>query len=417
MTLDPVHFDGIVRMVEGIRTGVDERDHRAFAETVWESFLDPLVHDGVRVIEPVGERRRRSIPIEDAALQADPFPTRHGLDAGTINPTTFRNGLVIDIAQAAMSAVPSDVELHRGRTFVLTVHANDVTADFGEGDWRMDDEGYVRRRTVHVPRLDRFEQHVVHVLALYLAESHHALSMAEVVSDLLILDGPLYPTGLLEWKGRDARLEGLLEGDERPRDVVANYLELVETFAARDVPLVGFVKNPASRTITRTIRRREGNAPWVGDAAFWKQVLERREGGERRTDALTFTNWFVSRGGTDRVLSAEGDALGLPRDLDPEAYEVTFFVVYDPREDQLYTVEAPAAFTADPETRERLAMQVLQGVALGRGPPPVVAKADELARISRDEKAALGDAVERALDAERDRSYDETRWGLEYVDY
>ncbi len=410
MTLDPVHFDGIVSLAERIRPSVDQEEHRDFAKTVWDEFLDPLWDDDIEVIEPIGEQRRRRVPIEDAALQADPFPTTHGLDSGTINPTTFKNGLVIDVAQAAMAADPTDLELHRGRTVVATVHANDVTVDVDGDEWLMDDDGYARRRILQAPRMDRFEQLVVHVLSLYLAESEHASLNAEVVDDLLMLDGPLYPKGLLEWKGRDSRLEDLLV-EEKPRDVVGNYLDLVETFVARDVPLIGFVKEPTTRTLTRAVRSGQGHAPWVNDAAFFKQLLERREGDDRRTDALTATNWFVSRGGADRVLSAEGNALGLERALDPAEYEVTFCMVYDPREDQLFRIEAPLAFTRDRESRERLTRQVLQGIALKRGPPPAVAKADELARISREEKVALQDALEEAFDAERERSFDEVRWG------
>ena len=425
MTLDPVHFDGIVRLAERIRPGVDPNEGVAFAETVWEEFLDPLWHDDVRVIEPLGEVRRRQIDVQDAALQDAPFPTRHGLDSGTINPTTFRNGLVLDVAQAAMSAIPSDLELHRGRTVVMSVHSNDVTASLGEEDWYMDDEGYTRQHVLQVPRVDRFERQVVHVLALYLAESKHALENADVVSDLLVLDGPLYPKGLLEWRDRDARLERLLADEERPRRVVENYLRLVERFVERDVPLCGFVKTPSSRTITRAVRSSQGNAPWVNDAAFFMAVLDpgpddgsserpsgERGAGDRRTDVLTATNWFLSRGGADGVLASGGDALGLERRQDPEAYEVAFCVVYDPRHDHVFRVEAPAAFARDPELRERLLLQVLQGVAVQGGPPPAVAKADELARISREEKAALGRALERTFETERERDYDTSRWGV-----
>jgi hypothetical protein len=137
-------------------------------------------------------------------------------------------------------------------------------------------------------------------------------------------------------------------------------------------------------------------------------VLDPDAGGR---DRLTCSSWFVSRGGVDRELSAVGDALGVDRELDPDAYEVTFFVVYDPREELLYRVEAPRAFTDDPGTRERITRQVLQDVALGGGPPLAVEKADELARISRDEKAGLTEALERELAADRTRTYDETRWG------
>ncbi|MDZ7700663.1 MAG: DNA double-strand break repair nuclease NurA [Halobacteriales archaeon] len=408
MTLDPVHFDGIARLAGRISRGVDTRDHHDFARTVWEGFLDPLVAEGVAVIEPLGERRRRRVAVEDAALAASPFGTQHGLDAGTINPTTFTNGLVLDVAQAAMSAVPSDLELHRSRTIVATVHANDATVSVEEGDWTKFDAGYSRERIIQAPRVDRFEQQVVHALSLYLAESDHALEHADAVEELLVLDGPLYPKGLLEWTGRDRRLGELLAEAARPKAILRNYLELVERFVERDVPLIGFIKHPSGRALTRTVRGQTGRSPWVDDAAFFRQVLDPGDGAR---DRLTCSSWFVSRGGVDRALSAEGDALGVDRALDPAAYEVTFFVVYDPREELLFRVEAPRAFTEDPETRERLTRQVLQDVAVGRGPPLAVAKADELARISRDEKAGLTDALERELAAERTRTYDETRWG------
>jgi hypothetical protein len=417
VTLDPVHFDGIARLAGRISQGVDTRSHRDFARTVWDQFLDPLVVDDVAILEPLDEQRRRAVTAEDAALSAAPFETQHGLDAGTINPTTFTNGIVLDVAQAAMSASPSDLDLHRARTIVATVHANDATVDVDEGDWTKFDAGYSRQRIIQAPRVDRFEQHVVHALSLYLAESDHALAHADAVSDLLVLDGPLYPKGLLEWAGRDRRLGDLLADAAQPRSILRNYLELVERFVERDVPLVGFVKHPGARALTRAVRTKTGRASWVDDAAFFRQVLDPRRAGDRATDRLTGSSWFVSRGGVDRELSADGDALGVDRELDPPAYEVTFFMVYDPREDLLFRIEAPRAFTENPETRERLTRQVFQDVALQRGPPLPVAKADELARISRDEKAGLTEALERELAADRARTYDEARWGEAFGAY
>jgi hypothetical protein len=409
MTLDPVHFDGITSLAGRIRQAVEERDHRAFAETVWAEFLDPLTDDGVVVLEPLdddGPRRRRA-PIEGAALQESPFPTQHGLDSGTINPTTFKNGLTLDVAQAAMSAVPSDLDLHRARTVVTTVHSNDATADFDE-EWAVWDGGYTRGRVLHAPRVDQYETAVVHELALYLAESHHARIQAEVVDDLLVMDGPIYPKGLLNWARREPELAALLS-EERPRDVVENYVRLVETFLDRDVPLVGFVKSPVTRAITRTVRGQRGNAPWVNDAAFFSQVLEPRTDGERDTDVLTLTGWFRSRGGADRVLSTAGDALDIEREHDPEAYEVCFCMLYDPREDNVYRVETPYAFAEDADLRERLVRQVLGDVAAEAGPPLAVAKADELGRIGQQETVALREAIEETIDAERDTTYGEDR--------
>ncbi len=413
VTLDPVHFEGITRLSQRVERGVDRSEHRAFAETVWGEFLDPLVSDGVAVLEPIGDQRRRTVDVEDVALVDDPFPTRHGLDSGTINPTTYRNGLVVDVAQAAMSAVPSDLDLHRARTVVQAVHASDATVVF-EDEPSMFDEGYVEGRVLHAPRVNRYEGTVVHELALYTAESEHARRQADVVEDLLVLDGPIYPKGLLNWADRSPELAQLLDED-RPRDVVENYVRLVERFVEREVPLVGFVKTPVSRAVTRTVREQRGSAPWVNDAAFFGDVLERRrrtaeEDYERRTDELSFTNWFVSRGGADHRISAASDQFDIDRSLPAEAYEVTFLPVYDPRDDTLYRLEAPRAFTDDADLRERIELQVLSEVAARRGPPEAVAKADELARISREETQALREAIGETFDAERDTGYDERRW-------
>jgi len=413
MTLDPIHVDGIARLAGRVGRGVDERDQQAVAETVWSDFLDPLSDDGRVVLEPLGEQERLKAPVDDVALTDPPFPTQHGLDSGTINPTTFKNGLVLDVSQAAMAAVPSDLDLHRGRTIVMTAHSNDDTYTPGEEDWTMHDGGYVRKRALQVPRVDRYEQHVVHAIALYLAESEHALEQADIVDDLLILDGPLYPTGLLKWSQRNTVLADLVEDERRPREVVANYLELVERFVERDVPLIGFIKNSASKGVTQAVRG-STNTPWANDNAFFGRVLRRRDDdGNRLTDALTATNWFRSRVGTDAVLAAEGEALGLDRSLDREAYEVTFFVLYDPRDDLVYRVEAPYAFTEDPDTREALRLQVLHDVAAEQGPPLAVAKADELAHIDRQANEQLRRRIEREFDSERHREYNDKRWGID----
>jgi len=412
MTLDPVHVDGIAELAGRVTERVDDSDRAELADRAWTEFLDPLYDDsGEKVLEPLGGHRRRKAPIDDVALESRPFPTQHGLDAGTINPTTFKNGLVLDVSQAAMASVPSSVELHRARTIVMTVHTNDETLDVHDVDWRLDDEGYARRRILHAPRVDRHEQAVVHALALYRAESEHALKQVEIVDDLLVLDGPIYPTGLLRWVERDPQLKRLIIEESEFVEVIHNYLALVESFVEHGVPIVGFVKNSASKAVTRELRRKTG-APWVDDEAFFRRVLERPdEHGDPRTDALTFTGWFRSRVGTDGML-ADG-TISLDRDagLDERDYEVTFLIIYDPRDDLVYRVEAPYAFTRDPDLRSQLTTHLLSEVAAERGPPLAVGKADELARIDRQGKQTLRRRIEREFETSRQESYNDRRWG------
>lgn len=413
MTLDPIHVDNIARIASAIAGTVDDSDHDDHAVAAWER-LDPLTEGGRTVVEPLGDPRLRAATIDDVALAERPFSTTHGLDAGTLNPTGFKNGLLLDVAQAAMAAAPTDLDLHRSRSLVSTVHTADATRDYSQ-DWTWYDEGNSRRRILHVPQVGRFADEVVHELALYLAESSHARLHAGDVSELLLLDGPLYPKRLFNWESRDAQLAEIAR-EATPRAIVENYVRLVETFVERGVPVCGFVKNPTSRFLVRTLER-ETVVPWANDAAFFTRLLERREGtdaadpgADRDETDLTFTSWFVSRGSSDEPVSADGDAMGIERRLDPRAYEVTFCHIYDPRRDVCYKVEAPYAVTSDEATREALTLQLLSEVATQRGPPEAIAKADELAKIGAAEKTSIRRKFEERFGSERLRTYDDVRW-------
>jgi hypothetical protein len=418
MTLDPVHYDGIATLAERIRHDADPEEHRDIADTVWAEYLDPLYSDGTVVLEPIEDQARRAAPIEDLALQERPFETVHGLDSGTINPTTFKNGLLLDLAQAAMSSSPSALSLHRARTYIMTVHSNDTAVDHGSEGWDPFDEGHGRGRIVQTRDLARDQERIVHGLALYLAESHHALEHADRVEDLLVLDGPLYPKGLMHWLGRHGTIADLAGEDDLVAEVLENYVALVEDFLARDVPLVGFVKSPQSRSLVRTLKQGGSPSPWASDAAFFGQVLEQRErrGGEfdRVTDELSWTSWFRSRLGADGVFAGPDEELGVERARPAADYAVTFAMLYDPRTDLVYKIELPAAFAEDEDVRAAVERYVLREVAGEGGPPLAVAKADELARIGAEQKVELVRRLERAFDTDEDRNYDSERWDRTY---
>jgi hypothetical protein len=423
VTLDPIHVDAIARLAGTVAETADDSDHGQFAETVWEQWLDPLTDSrGQQVIEPLGEKRLQCVDIDTVALADRPFSTVHGIDSGTINPTSFKNGLVLDLAHAAMGVDPSSLSVHRGRTIVGTVHTTDRTRSF-DTKWTPHDEGHSHHRIISSPPVNKYAEAVVHALSLYLAEGHHALEHAKKVEELLILDGPLYPKEILTWRNRTPELEELTY-EAQPKHILENYVRLVENFVERGVPIAGFVKNPSARVITGTIAGKSTgfDAPWPDDTAFFTRLLERhhrpddtegRPTGERQTDGLTFTSWFVSRGGPDGTMAASGDTLGVERRLDPECYEVTFCIIYDPRHDICYKIEAPYAIMRDAELRRQLTTQILSEVAAERGPPRAVAKADALARISAAEKDSLRRKFEAQLGSDRLRTYDSVRWDSE----
>ncbi|MGM0604285.1 MAG: DNA double-strand break repair nuclease NurA [Halobacteriota archaeon] len=414
MTLDPIHVDTIARLAGAIADGTDDADQDELAQLAWDEWIDPLRVGETTVIEPLEPQALRRVPIDDIALEERPYGTTHGLDSGTINPTTFRNGLVLDVAHAAMAADPSDLSVHRKRSIVATVHTGDSTNVYDES-WTRYDRGHSRSRVWEVPRVSRFEEGIVHALSLYLAESDHALEHADAVEEILYLDGPLYPKELLSWEDRDAEL-GAIAREAKPRQILANYLELVDRFVETDRQLVGFVKNPTARTIVGGLKEQGKRVPWGDDTTFFTRLLERRPRGtrsrtDRQTDELTFTSWLLSRGGPDRAVSADGDALGVDRTLDPAAYTVTFFVIYDPRSDLLYKVEAPYAIARDESVRRAITRQTVSEVAANDGPPTAVSKADTLARIGAGEKQSLRDRFERLLESGRIRTYNDRRWG------
>ena len=429
MTLDPIHVDAIARLAGSVADTVDDTDHEEYARRVWDNFLDPLVDSrGKTVVEPLGDRRRRCVDIDSVALTDRPFPTVHGIDSGTINPTAFKNGLVLDLAHAAMGVEPSNIETHRSRSLVMTVHTADPS-QITEDGWISYDDDYSQYRLIRAPRVDMpYVEAVVHGLSLYFAESHHALTHADKVDDLLLLDGPLYPKEILTRWSQTPGLEDLVY-EARPKRVLENYIRLVEEFVDRGIPLAGFIKNPSARVITRTIATKQMDfpMPWPNDTAFFTRLLEpyHHPDGEddsvralsigRRTEELTFTSWFVSRGGPDETMAASGDALGVDRKLPNEAYEVTFCIIYDPRHDICYKLEAPYAVTKDEEVRQQLTTQMLSEVAAERGPPTAVTKADELARISAAEKQSLRRKFETQFKSESLRTYDSIRWAGEDI--
>ncbi|GAA0310913.1 DNA double-strand break repair nuclease NurA [Halarchaeum salinum] len=415
MTLDPVHFAGIPELVRGVGGDVDEAEHRADAEAVWETYFDPLYDDGA-VLEPVTEQGRYLADLTEAGASVPTFDAVHGLDSGTINPRAFKNGLVLDVAQAAMGVAPGDTDTHRHRTVITTMLRRDRTAAqraFDPDAWTRQDEGYWRGQAIDAPYVERNERAVVHALSLYLAESEHAHAHFEDVDEFLLLDGPLYPKLVTNWLDQNEELATLPAEDGLTRRVIENYLGLVERAVETDTVIGGFVKNVSARGIVRALDAKT-HAPWLDDAELFGQLLERRdERGERLTDDLAYTNWFLSRVGYDREFSTLGGRLDLDLALAPEAYEVAFCVLYDPRTDTVYKAELPRAFAEDDKVRERVTDQLVRDVAAANGPPAAIGRADELARISVREKRHLVDAMAEAMETEPREGYDVDRWGTD----
>ena len=411
MTLDPVHVEEIGSLAREIGRDVDDADHDDLADRVWNEFLDPLRVDGTVVLEPIEDCRRSLVEIDRVALLDRPYPTVHGLDSGTMNPTTFVNGAVVDVAHAALARDPSDHDLHRKRSIVGAIHRYDASGVI-PGTWESFDRGYARRRWLRTPRVERFAEGVVHAMALGAAEIAHARDNMESIDDVLLLDGPIYPKELLRWRDRHPALRELLLSEPSVRELLADAVGLVDTALSREVDLAGFVKNPASNRLTRSIRSAGGPAPWFNDAGFFRRVLDPSRVVDDPTSRLAYTNWFVSRAGTDGAI-ARGEPIDVRGERGRRTYELSFMAIYDPRDEVVYHVEAPRGMTQDETRRDRIRDLALRSVAANRGPPTAIAKADQLARIDRGQKRTVRRVIERSWETEVAATYDDLRWGME----
>ena len=407
MSLDRVHIDALADAAAALAGELGVAGPSSAPQTLFEEALDPLVDaDGAPCLQAVGHPVVRTVALATAAGWQDPLPAVHGIDAGTINPTTFRNGLVIDAAQAAMASDPVDVSLHRRRTLVATAHIADETVDVST-DWQPTDEGHGRFRMIQAPQISRYAEGVVHALALYLAEGAHALAHIDAISACLVLDGPLYPLELLRWRAGEDRLR-TVAATGYPTEALWTYLTLIDRLISTDRLVFGFVKNPSARGIVSTLRARGETIPWVTDTAFFAELL----GEVTDTTQLVYTNWFRSSLGPDAAIAQLPAVVGVELTVPAAALDRCFMMLYDPREGVVYRVDAPAALVDDPDTREQIERVVLQSVAVEAGPPTVIRRADHLARIDRGEKARLKRRFAAMLESAQLRRYDDLRWGL-----
>ena len=407
VSLDRVHIDALADAAASLSAELRVSRPSTSAESLFSTALNPLVDtEGAARLRPIEAPAVQTVPLEAAASWPAPVQPVHGIDAGTINPTTFRNGLVMDAAQAAMASDPVDVSLHRRRTLVATAHIADETVDVTT-DWQRTDAGYGRFRVIQTPQISRYAEGVVHALALYLAEGAHALEHIDAIEACLVLDGPLYPLELLRWRAGEDRLR-TIASTGYPTEVIHTYLTLIDRLLTSGRLVFGFVKNPSARGIVATLRAQGETIPWVTDTAFFAELM----GEESGPHELVYTTWFRSNLGPDRAVAQLPAVVGVELTGAAAGLQRCFMMVYDPREAVVYRVDAPAALVEDPTRRQQIEQTVLQSVAVEGGPPTVIRRADHLARIRRGEKTRLKRRFARMLGSTQLRRYDDIRWGL-----
>lgn len=248
-----------------------------------------------------------------------------------------------------------------------------------------------------------------------LAEGRHARRCLEDVDGPLFLDGSVYPLSVIYWTLLERAGQGAPVGNwDLPKEVIRNYVAVVDACYEQDIPVLGVVKTSSMGELTESLREKISqnnlrgprrtlrDVPWLRDHQFVGEVLR-----DSSLNHLTYTSWFVQqrvelRGDSFALLEAVEDDLGHGR---PADYRRAFAYVRTPKTGNVFRIETPVLFLADDERREQVLLKALKEVARQGDVPRAVARADRIARISPDNREAIRGAlqtVEPAFDYNHD---------------
>ncbi len=407
------------------------------ASSIWE-LLNPLKNEKEEtILQPIDSKLYiKTFPIRDAPSIEPPFPTQNAVDSGTLY-VPFTNGMSLAYSRAVMATEPTDKKLHSSDTVTMCYHTSDLLAPdlcsdlFNIPD--SPDNTMIMTKLSNPPHENEILESVLHATALYLSEGSHALKWANSVKDILILDGPIFPVALLGWHHFNTALENFLFANGPSRRALKAYIDLIDSFVKPIIadepspPLIGFVKRPRSTTIKSTFNRlpsKMNSFIWPHDSSFFKQILSSHVSPQVRKRATTnnsdlvYTNWFISKSG---IASLFGNFLidhefsGVARP-DHSAYDLTFFMIYDPRIDVVFRVESPYAFSRNPSMREKIENFIFKEMAIHKGTLSTINKADHLSRMSNPEKESIGKLLAAHFHTRIDVNYNCIRWGSSSMD-
>lgn len=330
-----------------------------------------------------------------------PFERLFGLDGGSTRPIHFADGSTLCANQAVLvSEPPVELEkmpLEAFRTLALVSHS---FAESGGPRADYDEDELIGIWRVHITKdyLRRDVDHVVKGLADSASEARHARRMAERLglkkSDLLILDGNIFPIGLYYYLvgERGLRFEIDLASSRGATRILKGHLRLAEAAAEQGSAYVGINKTPKTRYLLNCL---DEEGPWAEDRQFIRALFQ-----ELPKDELGWTNWFVQeRYRAYLPLRGPAEGMDIFRELEqfelklrPEDYRVAYFFVYDPRSagggGSVLKVETPQVILRQ-HNPEKLQQVVLREIARGPGVPNVIRRADSRARITQRERESF----------------------------
>jgi len=340
----------------------------------------------------------------------------YGIDASTTRPIEYQNGLVTDTAHAKLGVdshrTNRDLEM-QGTVVTMAHYDDDETTLHSE---RFDNDR-IDAEMIFSPQFERRgrTQNVTDDIAKAtrtLAESRHAKKMVDEIEGPLFLDGSIYPLGVIHWVMLDSKgRESPANTWDKPREIVQNYVGVIETHADRELPVMGIVKTSTTHQVLDALNEKLTRAddvddfslPWRRDHQFISQVLRHDS-----LEHLTYTSWFMHK--KAKFEDHKYEVLE-EFDLDrggPEEYRRCFFYVRLPKKEVVLRVEAPYLMVDTEEKREKLQNKALKEIARNKDVPQAVKRADRIARLTQDNRERIRDML-TGTDYSRDYNWD-GRW-------
>ncbi len=316
------------------------------------------------------------------------------------------NGLILDTAYAKIGAVGQSVNkpLERKGTIITTVYFGGEEASIS--DQTIKDEENIKAEIVNFPEVEwsRSLSNGVSMVARTLAESKHCKNYLEEINGALFIDGSIYPLGLIYWiVVSKSNIDSPASTWNKPKEIVKNYIEIIEAQKRKDLPVIGIVKTSSSKHLLEALEEKTlgsgngfSNLPWNTDHQFMSEVLH-----NNAKDELTYTSWFIHKktklktGDSSKkyeVLEEFDLELGSPKD-----YRRTFFYIRLPRTGAILRAETPYFMVKDKEDREMIQNKVLSEVSKNLDIPKSISRADRLANISRNNRDKLRKGIKKTL--------------------
>jgi hypothetical protein len=373
-------------------------------------------------VETIGELGCFRTPIAHLGNWTDdPWDgATYGIDASTIPDSEYTNGLILDVANAKLgiSGIDADRTPEQAGTIKAVVYYDEDGTTIPNETINSEQNENLRGELVPYNAdsdSTRNLSKAVSSVAQAFAEGEHARRMLDEIDGPLFLDGSIYPLGMLYWVLLAQTNERSPASSwSRPREIIENYIEVIDTQYERGLPVIGIVKTSTSPQLVDALEKKlvrnnvtdedglRPSVPWNRDNQLVAQVLDiSDEVHENNSDSnnlaeFTYTSWFVSTELGAGQLSGEllepfveEIQFGEPKD-----YRRAFFYVRLPKEGFVFRIEVPLLFIYDEDIRHKIRDKALKEIAKRRDVPYAIKRADRIARITRGNRESLRDNIE-----------------------